>query len=434
MDAAPHELLAARDRVHASREALTTYLDEVCDRVEAVNPEIKALLAEPERRDRLLSRAEQLQAEYAEMVTPPALYGIPVGIKDIIRIDGFETKAGSQLPAEVLDGPEARVGGILRDAGAVILGKTVTTEFAYRAPGRTRNPRAVEHTPGGSSSGSAAAVAAGLCPLALGTQTGGSIIRPAAFCGVVGFKPSFGRIPTDGVISLSESLDTIGMFTQDAAGMQVAASVVCREWDEDVSPDVAPVVGVPSDDYLQQASKIALESFEETLQVLDENECEIRRVNLFENVDDLKSRYRTLLSAEATLTHSSWFPEYQDQYHDSTEALILDGQTRRIEELADSRTQQRALRQEIAAVAATADIDLFASPAAIGPAPAGLESTGDPSMNVPWTYAGVPALTLPVDEAPNGLPLGVQFTTPYMQDERLLATGSKLAARVPEPT
>ena len=159
----------------------------------------------------------------------------------------------------------------LRDAGALIAGKTVTTEFAYFEPGPTRNPHNLSHTPGGSSSGSAAAVAAGMVPLALGTQTIGSVIRPAAFCGVVGFKPTLQRIPTAGVLYFSRTLDQIGLFTQDVAGMEAAASVLCEEW-EDVrlSEDDIPVLGVADGPYLRQASQEALAAFKQQLQRLEE--------------------------------------------------------------------------------------------------------------------------------------------------------------------
>src|SRR5439155_19212153 len=164
--------------------------------------------------------------------------------KDIMRVDGLPTTGGSRLPPEALAGPESACVTGLRQAGALILGKTVSTEFAYFGPGPTRNPHNPAHTPGGSSSGSAAGVAAGLCPLALGTQTVGSIIRPAAFCGVVGFKPSHNRISTAGVIPLSVSVDHIGIFAANVAGIALTASVLAQDWRAERSAR-QPVLGVP---------------------------------------------------------------------------------------------------------------------------------------------------------------------------------------------
>src|SRR2546428_11304423 len=236
---------------------LLTYIDEMCNRIDAAEPLIHALLPEPGRRQRLLSEAEVLQKRFPDPASRPPLYGILLGVKDIFHVDGFPTRAGSQLPAELFAGPEAACVTLLRNAGALILGKTISAEFAWIEPGPTHNPRNLDHTPGGSSSGSAAAVAAGFCPLALGTQTIGSVIRPAAFCGIVGFKPSYGRISTDGMVFFSPSLDTVGFFTQGVAGIALVAPFLCKDWKPAVL-ETLPVLGVPDGPYLEQASTEAL--------------------------------------------------------------------------------------------------------------------------------------------------------------------------------
>jgi Asp-tRNA(Asn)/Glu-tRNA(Gln) amidotransferase A subunit family amidase len=209
---------------------LFAYIDEMCDRLEKLDPRIEAMLPEPDRRKRVLAEAKTLQTRYPDPARRPPLYGALVAVKDIFHVFGFVTKAGSVIPPELFAGPEAACVKMLRDAGALILGKSVTTEFAYFEPGPTRNPHNLTHTPGGSSSGSAAAVAAGLCVLSLGTQTIGSIIRPAAFCGVIGFKPTLGRVPTEGLVYFSRTLDQVGFFAQDMAGIELASSVLCRQW------------------------------------------------------------------------------------------------------------------------------------------------------------------------------------------------------------
>ena len=224
-------------------------IDEACSRMEALDSDIRALLPEADRRSRLLEEAGRLPAEAAAGMP---LFGMLVAVKDIIHVDGFETRAGSQLPAEVLAGPEAGCIEALRRAGALVLGKSVTTEFACFKPAATRNPLNLGHTPGGSSSGSAAAVAAGYCPLALGSQTIGSIVRPAAFCGIAGFKPGYGRIEISGFIHCSPSVDTIGTFTRDVATAARAASVLCGEWRTGVSAAGRPVLGIPEGPYLDQ--------------------------------------------------------------------------------------------------------------------------------------------------------------------------------------
>ncbi|MFW5873649.1 MAG: amidase family protein, partial [Bacillota bacterium] len=183
---------------------------------------IAALLPEKDRKERLEQDIKKLKDNYSSAVSNPDLYGVPVAVKDIFHVNGFKTRAGSRLDPDLLTGKEGYLIKKLHSQGALVIGKSVTTEFAHFEPGPTRNPHNPEHTPGGSSSGSAAAVAAGYCPLALGTQTIGSIIRPAAFCGIIGFKPSYGRIPLEGLIKFSKSVDHIGFFTRDIKDMEIA--------------------------------------------------------------------------------------------------------------------------------------------------------------------------------------------------------------------
>jgi Asp-tRNA(Asn)/Glu-tRNA(Gln) amidotransferase A subunit family amidase len=204
----------------------------------------------------------ELAARHPDRARRPPLFGVALGVKDAFHVDGLPTRAGSRLPPEVLQGPEGPCVAALRQAGALVVGKTVTTEFTYFAPGPTRNPRNPKHTPGGSSSGSAAAVAAGLVPLALGTQTIGSITRPAAFCGVVGFKASYGRISRDGVIPLAPSLDQVGFFTAGVDGAARVAPLLVREW-RHAHPEGRPVLGVPEGPYLESASPEGLAHFRE---------------------------------------------------------------------------------------------------------------------------------------------------------------------------
>ena len=206
------------------------YFDQLEATFEEREPKVQAFLPEGNRFDRLRREYKALEQRYPDPDSRPPLFGLPLGVKDIFHADGFETHAGSNLPADRLTGDQAASLTQLKEAGALVLGKTVTTEFAYFAPGPTRNPHNPKHTPGGSSSGSAAGVAAGLVPAAFGTQTVGSINRPAAFCGVVGLKPSYGRVSVEGVIPLAPSLDHVGFFTTDVAGAMVMApllAVVC---------------------------------------------------------------------------------------------------------------------------------------------------------------------------------------------------------------
>jgi Asp-tRNA(Asn)/Glu-tRNA(Gln) amidotransferase A subunit family amidase len=407
------------------------YATERCDRAAAVEPEIEAFVGGIDR-DRAAGLAAARGRDGAAWDRPP-LHGVPVGVKDIFHVEGLPTRAGSTLPPAALTGPEAPAVTALREAGAYTLGKTVTTEFAYADPGPTRNPHDPAHTPGGSSSGSAAAVAAGAVPLALGSQTVGSVIRPAAFCGVVGYKPSHGRIPTEGVVPFAPSVDHVGTFTADTAGTRLAASVLCDGWDADAADPAAvdaPVVGVPEGGYLDRASAAGREAFEAAVEALSATH-ELRRVEL--DLSGAYDHHRPLIQAEMALAHADWYADHADRYADVTADHVEAGLERPTAALVDGRRSVERTRALVAERTAAAGVDVLACPAAPGPAPAGIDDTGDSSMNLPWTHAGVPVVTLPAGLV-DGLPVGVQFVGPYAGDEALLAATDGLASALPAGT
>ncbi|MCO6451591.1 MAG: amidase [Caldilineales bacterium] len=398
---------------------LIPYLEHVLARIEAVEPQVQAFVPEPELHDRLLADGKTMLAAYPDPNQRPPLFGVPIGVKDIFHVDGFATRAGSGLPSAALAEPEADSVRLLRQAGALVLGKTVTTEFAYFEPGPTRNPHNLAHTPGGSSSGSAAAVAAGLVPLALGTQTIGSVIRPAAFCGVVGFKPSYGRINPEGLIFFSPSADHVGIFTQDVPGMVLAASLLCHNW-RPAPPERPPVLGIPEGPYLAQASDEAQAAFHAQIERLTGAGYQIERVPLFADIAEINTRHRRMIACEFAQEHAQWFAEYESLYRPRTAALIREGQQIDTEEAEDITDGRAVLREGVEEVMDVHDIDLWICPPATGSAPEGLNSTGDPIMNLPWTYMGLPAVTVPAGTAANGLPLGLQLVGGWMEDESML--------------
>ncbi len=409
-----------------NRLDLLAYINELCDRIDAVDPVIHAFLPEEGRRERLLVEAAALQNRYPDPASRPPLYGVAVGVKDVFLVDGFPTRAGSQLPPELFAGSEAICVTLLRRAGALIVGKTITTEFAFFEPGPTRNPHNLDHTPGGSSSGSAAAVASGLCLLALGTQTNGSTIRPAAFCGIVGFKPTYGRIPVNGLIFSSPSLDTVGFFTQDSAGVALVAPVLCRDWQNRETHGL-PVLGVPDGPYLEQANAEALAVFETQLSQLERAGYTVRHVPAMPDIAAIIERHNLLVAAEMARGHRDWFAQYEPLYRPLTAQAIRKGQRVSEEELAAYRAGRAALRSQLAALMAESGIDLWVCPAAPGAAPAGLHTTGNSNMNVPWTHAGMPAITLPVGRAASDLPLGLQLVGAAMADEELVSWAVQIA-------
>ncbi|WP_406136453.1 amidase [Streptomyces sp. NBC_01089] len=399
--------------------------------------EIQAFVPEPGRTERIAAETAAVTARWPDPTDRPPLFGVPVGIKDIIHVDSLPTRAGSALPPEAIAGRQATVVDRLRAAGAVIAGKTVTAEFAVLAPGPTRNPRNLAHTPGGSSSGSAAAVAAGMVPLAVGTQTVGSMIRPAAYCGVTAFKPTYGRIPVDGVIANAPSFDTLGLFAPDVAGLLPALAVVCDNWHPHEPPaDPAhgspelPVLAVPEGPYLERAEPEALDVFATRVERLRAAGFTVRRIPVMADFEQVRAQLFTMNRYEVARTHADWFAEYGDRYRPETVRAIREGQLITEVEYVRAQRERVAFRDRMAA--ALADADLWITPSATGPAPLGLTTTGSSVMCLPWSNAGLPSLTLPAGHAGNGLPLGLQCVGAAGDDERVLAWGTAIETALGE--
>ncbi|MEV6790559.1 amidase [Streptomyces sp. NPDC051320] len=381
--------------------------------------DIQAFVPEPGRAERLAAETAAIAARWPEPADRPPLYGVQVGIKDIIHVDGLPTRAGSALPPDVLAGPQAAVVDRLRAAGAVVAGKTVTAEFAVLAPGPTRNPRNPEHTPGGSSSGSAAAVAAGMIPLAVGTQTVGSMIRPAAYCGVAAFKPTYGRIPVDGVIANAPSFDTLGVFAADVAGLAPAVAALCDIWRPLRPPARLPLLGIPEGPYLRCAEPEALDAFAVHTDRLRAAGYPVLPVPVMADFERIRAQLFTMNRYEVARTHADWFARYGERYRPETARAIAQG--RSITELEYVRAQRERVAFRDRLDEAMASIDLWITPSATGPAPRGLATTGSSVMCLPWSNAGLPSLTVPAGLAANGLPLGVQCVAAPGRDEELMA-------------
>lgn len=426
----PQSLPELAQALRSGRLDLLEYVEAICDQVETRDVEIQALVPEPDLRGRLRAQAFALQERFPAPEERPPLYGVLLGVKDIFHADGFPTRAGSLLPPEVLAGPEAGVVAQLRAMGALVLGKTVTTEFANFAPGPTRNPHNLEHTPGGSSSGSAAAVAAGFCPIALGTQTIGSVIRPAAFCGIVGFKPSYGRLDRAGLLLCTDSVDHVGLFTRDMIGMEYLFQLLTTGEYLPSQPGSLPVLGVPDGPYLLQTTLEGLEAFEAQLRRLKAAGYTIRRVPVMNDIAAINNRHKRLVAAEMAGFHSEWFAGYTALYRERTAAVLREGQGVGAAELAEAQAGRAALRTTLEQQMAHAGIDLWVCPPALGAAPKGIEATGDPVMNLPWTHAGMPAISVPAGTTPAGLPLGLQLVAGFGEDEQLLQWAKAIEEKV----
>jgi Asp-tRNA(Asn)/Glu-tRNA(Gln) amidotransferase A subunit family amidase len=255
------------------------------------------------------------------------------------------------------------------------------------------------------------------------------VIRPAAFCGIVGFKPTLDRIPSDGIVYFSPTIDHVGLFTQDIEGMQLAASCLCNGWIEvEVGEGDVPILGVPDGPFLRQASAEALALFRRQLDRLGKAGYTIWHVPTLLDIDELNQLHRRMVFAEFARQQAEIYPRYAERYRARTAEIIESGRQVSDQELADLRGSCLIARDRLETQMAQAGIDLWVCPAAIGPAPEGLQATGDPNMNLPWTHAGMPALSLPAGVAGNGLPVGLQLVAEAEEDEMLVAWSKLIAA------
>jgi len=401
------------------------YISQIESYYSSREPDVLSFIPESNRFDRLTKEAGDLVAAYPDPNQRPLLFGVLLGVKDIFHVDGFTTQAGSQLPADDLKGSQAESVTRLKTAGALILGKTVTTEFAYFTPGPTRNPHNTDHTPGGSSSGSAAAIGAGFCHLTLGTQTIGSVIRPAAFCGTIGFKPTYERISREGVIPLSPSLDHVGLFTSNIELAQKAARVLIDDW-QDVTKRTKPKLGIPDGLYLNSASDYAQACFEELTRSLAEAGYNLHHVNMMEDFQEIRNRHDAILSYDAAQVHKEWFARHEELYSQKFTDLIKRGQKVTDVLLRDAYKGRDEFHSSVTKTMQDLNIDLWICPPAVGPAPKGLDATGDPVMDLPWTQIGFPALNIPTTKNEVGLPMGLQVVGKPNEDESLFSWAGEL--------
>ena len=412
-------------------------VDACLSRIDAVDGDVQAwAFLDPDH-----ARAQAGAADEWRLEGRPigALHGVPVGLKDIIDTADMPTENGSVLHGGRTPSTDAAVVSRLRAAGAVILGKTVTTEFATRTPGKTRNPHNPAHTPGGSSSGSAAAVAAGMVPLALGSQTTGSTIRPAAYCGVYGLKPTHGLVPRGGMFQLSRTFDHVGLFarTIEDLALLMEELVGFDERDPDTrprprvpyrgvaaeEPPIPPMLAFVKTSLWDRVETDAKDAFGELVGHLG---AHIEEIDLSISGEEFLALHDAISGPEIARALRREWDRGRDQLSAALRARIERGQRvlgvdyvtalARIPELNASFTELFEQRY-----------DAIVTPAAFGTAPAGLEATGDPAMCALWTLCGMPALSVPLMQGANGLPLGVQVVGPRHGDARLLRTARWLA-------
>ena len=351
----------------------------------------------------------------------PPLAGLPVGVKDVVDTEGLATERGTSVFAGRVPDRDAAAVALMRRAGAVVLGKTVTTELAFYRPGKTRNPRDPSRTPGGSSSGSAAAVAAGMVPAALGTQTAGSVIRPASFCGVVGMKLTHGAVPLDGVIRLAPSLDTLGLFARhprDLPPLLAALGLPAAE------PRLArpPRLGLCRTEQWPLAEPETRAIVEGAAASLARAGAEVREVDLDPVLRGLFDAQRTIMAVEAARSLGELRREHEAELSPVLLDLLRAGEATPEREYREAERLARRAREALPG--ALSGTEALLTPAAIGEAPPGLASTGDPAFNRVWTLLGVPCVSVPAGTGRAGMPVGVQLVAGRGRDHALAAVAA----------
>lgn len=387
------------------------------------------------------ARDADLQRRSGMSVGP--LHGVPVGVKDIFDTRDMPTEDGTVLHAGRTPAYDATAVALLREAGAVIMGKTVTTELAVYAPGKTRNPHDPARTPGGSSSGSAAAVAAHMVPLAIGTQTNGSVIRPASYCGVFGYKPSHGLISRYRVLQQSRALDQVGVFGRTVADVALLAEQLMGfdERDPDMRPRSRPnLTGTATGEPLvpprlafvktpawDQADKDVQDAFAELMEFLGDEAEELDLSDLLENAVNW---HRTIMEADLARSFRREYERGKESLSATLREMIERGQQCLAMDYNEALEQIPVLNSALDEI--LLEYDAIITPATTGEAPAGLESTGSPVFCTPWSFLGMPSISVPILQGSNGMPIGVQMTAARNDDARLLRTANWLALRVEE--
>ncbi|MFO0997741.1 MAG: amidase [Alphaproteobacteria bacterium] len=426
---------AIRDGRITSEELVSAYLAEVDRREGAVGAWIHL------DRDHALSQAREADRAHRDGRAQGPLHGVPVGIKDIFDTEDQPTERGSPIYAGRRPSSDSTAVALLRQAGAVIMGKTVTTEFAFYTPGKTRNPHDPQRTPGGSSSGSAAAVAAGMVPLAIGSQTGGSVIRPASFCGTVGYKPTYGLISRHGMSPLAPSLDHVGVFARSVedAALLTETMIAFDEADRTTrprarpellrtaleEPPAAPVLAFARTPAWPEAEADTIAAFEELRATLGSSVVAAELPEVFNHAIE---RHSVVMDVEVARSLANEYRTAPLQLSEKMRQHIARGRRLTAQDYLDAVGIVPRLRAALAEMLETCNA--IVTPAAPGQAPRGLDSTGNPVFCVIWSLSGAPAITLPLLKGVDGMPMGVQLIGAPGEDARLLRTARWLARRL----
>jgi aspartyl-tRNA(Asn)/glutamyl-tRNA(Gln) amidotransferase subunit A len=416
--------------IHENELSPSELLESLLQRIDQLEPKLEAWVTID--REGAMANAEKYSKEATEGRLRGPLHGIPIGVKDIYYTMGMRTTAGSKILSDFIPNYDATTVARLKEAGAIILGKTETTEFATFDPAPTRNPWNTEHTPGGSSSGSAAAVSTGMCPAALGSQTGGSTIRPAAYCGLIGLKPTYSRVSRYGIIPVSWSLDHVGIITRTVEDAALLLEVLAGHDPRDASSSTLPVpsyrsamddlspprLGLLREFFYENAHEDVRKNIDEAAKRLNASGAEVVETRLPRSFSAVLPAHRTIMITEAAAYHEATFHSRMMDYRPNLRGMIATGL------LVPASTYLKAQRirsrfiREITPV--LQGFDCLLTPATTTPAPEGLSSTGDPAFNSPWSFCGLPSITVPSGLTKDGLPLGIQLVGRPFDEECML--------------
>ena len=388
-------------------------------------------------RDAALAAARERDRELAIEGVRGPLHGVPVGIKDIYFTRGVLTTSGSTIYADFIPDYDATTVALLKRAGAIIMGKTVTTEFACGDPSPTISPWNAAHTPGGSSSGSAVGAAVGMFPAALGSQTGGSIVRPSSYNGIVGLKPTFGRVSRYGVYPVAESLDTMGPMTRSVADAALMLNALAghdiNDPDSSERPTAdylqaarsqgkLPILGLVPQFFTEQCDDETRANAESVVATLEEAGALVEEITLPTDFQEVLKAQRTLMSVEGAQVHESNFAAQPDDYSANVRGVIEQGFATSALTYLKAKHLQREFRRDVHV--ALRGYDALLMPTTPTPAPPSRETTGDPKFQSPWTFGGFPEITLPSGLSEDGLPLGVQLVAGHFDEAGLLAVAA----------
>jgi aspartyl-tRNA(Asn)/glutamyl-tRNA(Gln) amidotransferase subunit A len=425
MNPADLSLVDAAASIRSGSLSPVDYVFALFDRMDRLESRIQAWTTVD--RGAVLSEARRCEAEARSRQFRGPLHGVPVGIKDIFFTSGLRTTIGSDLFKDYVPAHDARAVTKLKHAGAIVLGKTVTTPFANLDPGPTRNPWNPQHTPGGSSSGSAAAVAARMCAAAIGSQTVGSVARPAAFCGIASLMPAQKRISLRNVFPMAWSLDHAGIFARSVADLEVMRDVMGDPLEK--LPARSPFrIGVVRDFFDENASpeaRLLKDALAARLASSGFHVDEARLPAVFEQQQEI---LRTILQSETATIHGRRFAEHPEAYGPKIRSLIEGGLAAHSVDYIRAQRMRRQYQRGMAKL--FEKFDVLMTPPARGTAPEGIETTGDPVMNGPWTLADFPTMTLPHALAANGLPIGVQLTASPLKEGLLLEIGKVVESAI----